>query len=1435
MFTESQIKFSNKKETDPSDFEDLVQTFLNFYRMSKTRFFVKHGIAYLSENGVVNTANLRLHQLRTEISFNPSDVNKAKFEALRRFIDEEESKSAAVEDENKKLEGLSFDEKLDRLSENKLIERTILFWRDRSTISLQEIRDNSEECIEQIVLGQLYKAELSKIFPNFIANYSSVLATVLKAKRPRGSAFPTPQELEDNQLLFDFQKALLTSFVNRVDLELFQSDSSQMFSYYTVLKPTAEQIFLRNLKNPSSDPILVKKMERGEFAQDVIVNEAMEEVGGSYYLRSFFDTIIKNFNPYFREDENVSRALENYEPDTKQKCFESIWQEIRTAEAGSRVDLLKKFISHEGSEYVLFHLFELNISSTEEKEIILHIAERDPEALLQSAGQLDLDEWRDELFAIFAVKAPVEFLSKARELNLGEHELEQAIDRFIEETPLTFLETYPQLFAKNYFSGTKKKEWTEKLNQYLDKLTEPETVLIALGSIDVYKDFPELQEKIDRKVRNAIKLLGHELYQILVETEEKGNNSVGARLGLLAEARKNIAAWGCLDYYHDLIAYVDYLNLTLNPVGQEKLAGFYVEDAYAKTKRNSRFGLLEQVLDKLKRGEKLVMGWEELLMRTENKLDEKLLEELFETLLKDASADNLFSLIKVTRCLSLTKAEKEARYKKIIDVSPVELVGFYLADLFNDFSDEVRLYFIEVLLATNPHALGEHYSKIALRDKQTEERVFKKILKDGVFPFAQFKDVNILLPILRTPALSFFWTDGSNARFSEAKNNILEARKFLSAKTWNFLLTMARENEGSFIESFFQQLSVENYKILDEIISAEDEIFQYIFEFSEGKKLKDSERLLVVPFMRSGKLADWKKKISELRKINAANKRPVADELQLLLAVENGISIKEATALLEPFKSFFHLRILNPRISARSQFKFIFDNNERLDAFFSGSVVASDKSRILELILNSDNPARKLEFLEKMANDLDSPVALWTQLAIMSKTLLLEEMSQHVFVRESIPFAPNSDLWLGISEEERTRLLAEGERKGSLTWISGTKFSPEQIRCLVENRLKKTFELSRDNLASATQRNREFADSQLDGLILPLGTLLHFSDDTSAGEVLRLGNLCGECLGIKSDRDSFPYHVDTLRVQENITERDIVSVLNSRLNYNGEILYLYPFRNEASAANYQEEFPVDSGHLNHHLIFGALQRTELGGIVLKDSRKRTAEEKASLIENLKLDIVKNDIYIPIFDTKGRLLFTYEEFEAQWKELKPVSSVEKFLATDSLLDHLDFSGGGGHRFTVKEHSLRVEEKVMAAAERKNLPQRLQTIMRVAARLHDSGKKREGIEVQEISNVESAREMLDQIRFLQLEDRRLILKFIRNDELLGEILKEMKFESGKWHLDKAGRDKLKKFKEIFADEKERTAIIILYEADVKSIGGEEYNQWMVEEKLKELGFI
>ncbi len=1168
---------------------------------------------------------------------------------------------------------------------------------------------------------------------------------------------------------------------------------------------------------------------------------------------------------------------------------EPLLKKIKQANNPSeKVDLIKKTIEDEGADLILQHFFEFNLSPQQEREIFLVIADKDPEIIIHNIAHIDINDYgRKEILDLLFSKEPVQTMSCARELNLSEYELDNYLGRFVLESPLTFLGTIRFILRKHSFSAEIISNWEKKLTEFISNLEQPTDILSSVGNIEVFDIFPKLQEVIDLKIRGAIKQLGVDLYDQLVASKNKMGETFSI-IDFRNESGKIIESWGCSDYADEILLFASWQNEHAGEKSSHDetdcaIPGYYFPfaDEGNKLKSNAKFLIVEESSRELARGKELVddLGW--LIEQSEKSYNNAILEKLFEQLFaRNNVAETAAILLDIVVALPISRQEKNERFKKIIDQDPVAFARYFLKRIYDVLDEDVRLYFMQRLAEENPFCLAENYAKFPMHNHVREEQFFKKLIAAGVQPFSRIKDVQILMPLLRVESLGFLWGDGGNPRVERAKNNLLEAREFLSEKTWNLLLLLEQRGESWGLEKFYEGMTREGYEAMDAIVERRGVLYEYLFEEGEstddGRKKRSYERLKLLTFLRKEDLGRWESLVIEMQKYSAQqekerkkNERKRKEKEQqeaagnvrrvfkqrsienldcgaqklygdaqievLLIARSFNLSIVEAIAIRKQWEDLIDVQTFSPDIDPRRQIEFLIKNKDRINRFLENDLVATEKKRLVRLILTAESPERKLIFLENFANNLDCPIPVWEQMAVLSKALLLEEMSEKIFIRQVIPLARDSYMWQGFSDVERARLIGAGTERDGLIWIAGAEFTPEQIKTLIQNRLQKTLAPDRSSLQATSLRNKNFAEAQCDNLILPLGTLLHFSDSDSVGEILRMGNLCGECLGVKSQPDAYPYHVDTLRVQENVGDRDIASVLKTRLNYGLDILYVYPFRENTDSFHHGEELPVESGHFNHHLFFGSLPRTELGGIVLNLSTAKKKERGKEILEYLKSEIVKNDIYIPVFDTDGKLLFTFEEFSFLLENQKPCESVDHFLFDNSYLDHLDISGGGGHAHTVKEHSLLVEQKVSAGFADANISPRLQTVLRLAARLHDSGKASVDADIQEISNVIAAKELLGKIRFLKIEDERLVLKFVRNDEMLGEILKEMNFEFGKWHLSKEGRDKLKKFKEIFTDEEERRAILLLYQSDVRSIGGQEYNQWMVEEKLKELKLI
>lgn len=474
----------------------------------------------------------------------------------------------------------------------------------------------------------------------------------------------------------------------------------------------------------------------------------------------------------------------------------------------------------------------------------------------------------------------------------------------------------------------------------------------------------------------------------------------------------------------------------------------------------------------------------------------------------------------------------------------------------------------------------------------------------------------------------------------------------------------------------------------------------------------------------------------------------------------------------------------------------------------------SNDWRILETILDDERPAERFAFFKKYADALD----FWGDEAER-----LAEITRVMVLREPNCYRGETQI---VNETGDTVKLKE--------------MPPEDMIRYVRERLAALFDVERETLEAVGARNREFADYGVQtALELPEGTLTHYSDMDGLPYILSQGNLCGECLGFESKADSYPFFVDTIRVTgdwESRKIKDIMATPNRHYRESG-LVYVYPFREDPQSFFHGEEFPAPgSMTTNHTLSFVGVPRQELGAIVYLGTQNKENDEAAE-IEKIKQHIIKNDMYVPLFDREGKLLFTHEEFETAWRHAKPYGDARALLVDRSYLDGLDVKQTSGiHEFTLRDHLLHADAEATRLAHNAGLSDAMIEIVRVAARLHDLGKESRPDVPQEVANVEAAEEILSKVQFLLPETRRRICMLIRHDELLGEVLKGTTIkEGGEASMSDEAQEKLKRFNDIFRDPEMRQALLAVYRADVLAIGNNVYEEWEVDAKLKALGLI
>lgn len=224
--------------------------------------------------------------------------------------------------------------------------------------------------------------------------------------------------------------------------------------------------------------------------------------------------------------------------------------------------------------------------------------------------------------------------------------------------------------------------------------------------------------------------------------------------------------------------------------------------------------------------------------------------------------------------------------------------------------------------------------------------------------------------------------------------------------------------------------------------------------------------------------------------------------------------------------------------------------------------------------------------------------------------------------------------YLGLGEELTVQEVEHLTQDGSIDFGN----LPDSLKSTIfAHRLMETVVLSRDTgyKREASGRNQEIAETSA---WWHSGDLVHAtSDPSNLRLILQNGALCGEAIGLSAQRDSYPMNLDTVEVQAEISQlathgEKLAALYNQSY---GQICLV--FRRDEESLHAGEEF---NGGMNEHhkLVLGGLPSSEVSAILLRD------QPSGELIESVKQAVVDNGQYIPVVDSAGRLILSYEEYQ-----------------------------------------------------------------------------------------------------------------------------------------------------------------------------------------------
>lgn len=201
----------------------------------------------------------------------------------------------------------------------------------------------------------------------------------------------------------------------------------------------------------------------------------------------------------------------------------------------------------------------------------------------------------------------------------------------------------------------------------------------------------------------------------------------------------------------------------------------------------------------------------------------------------------------------------------------------------------------------------------------------------------------------------------------------------------------------------------------------------------------------------------------------------------------------------------------------------------------------------------------------------------------------------------------------------------------SLSEQEKLKIFKEYLRIVIESSRSTTAKKAAD------EKNRESLEKNL---TLVEGDYIHGTAIDYLDKILLNGNLCGEALGQYARSDSRPFHVDFSRVEESqskatsdIIERSMsVQFGNDGKNgQNGQMFLILKRKN--SSYEREVDYRVGPGYA---LMFTGIPSTAIDAIVLRNP--------SVALESVKHELVENGFYLPVYDLKGNLIFSPQDYD-----------------------------------------------------------------------------------------------------------------------------------------------------------------------------------------------
>lgn len=739
------------------------------------------------------------------------------------------------------------------------------------------------------------------------------------------------------------------------------------------------------------------KRYRGDIGDDLIrMFDRFGLTAGKNFLKMFIKATV-DFLPARDEDHQAFELLSK-----KYKINEKVLAALRRIEdPRQRFEEAKKICETVGADVVLDHIYELNLPSGQEEQLLEVMAEIDPESVLHHARYIDFENLknRHEVYFALLVNSTELFVNYLDELNIDREELAELMLKAADSRPLDILVNFDLIMKKvpaiaqelivKLKTGFESREHTdvEILNQLTDiKINNSSEAANLISSLRT------------RAIINSSDLLMSRL-------DFNATSNYAEKTKLAEDVKMFLAECGQKKGVRDVLEYT----YSRHPEMHDRI----IRGSFGETKGGLPPASPDAVLLILKEliddddfygASEIILGREVSEMSLAGR---KEIGEMVKMLIRDTEYSDM-GVFKYYGAGWINHKELQNYFDEKIEQNVLDIVDFNEEDanLQHFLTDQQKERIIELLVENSPAVLAKNFYRLRVTNGKTEHEAVRKYMADGKQPFCLFQTPAEAIGFLSKKSYGRCWNeDGSKKIVAEmiAMNKFIqglhnpEIEKMLSEKEYT---TRNLSERNLFLMDAFMK----RYRqVFEELVALDDRGFYWIDVFFAVKDEGDFPKLakIIAEAVKMDK--DYAKGVAAMEKDRGRDRDASRPTMKLMYWDNDKLGRTHSPKYKwrqsfrenhpEPPSSYHRGYLIGMALRLDTTYHGIIEKMEKLKKDLNQDIESNDPFAPIQFI-HSEEAFFRLRFLEENKTSINRLIVFAKQKSISDIFSVLETICQ---------------------------------------------------------------------------------------------------------------------------------------------------------------------------------------------------------------------------------------------------------------------------------------------------------------------------------------------------------------------------------------------------------------------------------------------------------